>query len=337
MGRTEEALREFQRAINLAVVPAAADETNASETLMILGRFEEAKKILDQWRQKGALGSNQRYRLAFFENDAATMERLAREIPADDLRWLGLQEQLAFFRGDFSKLRSLSETLVNQQRRAKRMENAADELAWHARLESYLGNYALARKLCRQAGEAGKDSNLGLGHCAKALAEAGDVTQAEALAAKLDRLRPEDTLNQGVHLPLIRSIMERERGSAAKAVDLLAPVAQYEQGELQVLYYRARAYLAAGEHAKAAAEFARLIGHRGWLDSEVFAPLAQLGLARAYAMQGDREKSRKAYDDFFTTWKDADPDTPTLRQAKAEYKKLTATASAAASASRKKQ
>jgi eukaryotic-like serine/threonine-protein kinase len=340
MGRTEEALREFQRAINLAVVPAAPDHSNAVEALMILGRCEEAKKMLDQWRQKGALGSyqsRQRYRIAFFENDSATMERLAREIPADDLRWLGLQEQLAFFRGDFSKLRSLSETLVNQQRRAKRMENAADELAWHARLESYLGNYALARKLCRQAGEAGKDSNLGLGHCAKALAEAGDVTQAEALAAKLDRLRPEDTLNQGVHLPLIRSIIERERGKAAKAVDLLAPVAQYEQGESQVLYYRARAYLAAGEHAKAAAEFEKLIGHRGWFGWGVFAPLAQLGLARAYAMQGDREKSRKAYDDFFTTWKDADPDTPTLRQAKAEYKKLTATASAAASASGKKQ
>ena len=68
----------------------------------------------------------------------------------------------------------------------------------------------------------------------------------------------------------------------------------------------------------------------------MFAPLAQLGLARAYAMQGDRENSRKAYNDFFTTWKDADPDIPILRQAKAEYKKLTATA-AAASASRKKQ
>jgi tetratricopeptide (TPR) repeat protein len=307
---------------------------------MIMGRFEEAKKILDPWRQKGSLSSiqmEQRYRIAFFENDAATMERLAREAPADDMLWLGLQQRLAFFRGDFSKLRSLSETVVNQQRRAQRMENAADELAWHARLESYLGNYTLARKLCRQAGEASKDSDLGLGHCAKALAEAGDVTQAEALAAKLDRLRPEDTLNHQVHLPLIRSIIERERGNAVKAVDLLAPVTQYEQGESQVLYHRARAYLAAGEHAKAAAEFARLIGHRGWRDSEVFAPLAQLGLARAYAMQGDRENSRKAYDDFFTTWKDADPDIPILRQAKTEYKKLTAAASAAASASGKEQ
>jgi len=217
------------------------------------------------------------------------------------------------------------------------MENAADELAWHAGLESYLGNYALARKLCRQAGEASKDTNLGLGHCAKALAEAGDVTQAEALAAKLDRLRPEDTLNQRIHLPLIRSIIERERGNAVKAVDLLAPVAQYEQGELGVPYPRAQAYLAAGEHAKAAAEFEKLIGHRGWFGWGVFAPLAQLGLARAYALQGDRENSRKAYDDFFTTWKDADPNIPTLRQAKTEYTKLAATTSVASAASGKKQ
>jgi len=340
MGRTEEALREFDWAINHARVPAAPDSSNASRALMIMGRFEEAKKILDQWRQKGSLISSQmeqRYRIAFFENDAATMERLAREVPADDMLWLGLRQQLAFFRGDSGKLRSLSETLVSQQRRAQRMENAANELAWHARLESYLGNYALARKLCRQAGEASKDSNLGLGHCAKALAEAGDVTQAEALAAKLDRLRPEDTLNQQVHLPLIRSIIERERGNAAKAVDLLAPVTRYEEGEPQVLYHRARAYLAAGEHAKAATEFEKLIGRRGWFGWGVFAPLAQLGLARTYAMQGNRENSRKAYDDFFTTWKDSDPDTPILRQAKAEYKKLTATASVAASASGEEQ
>ena len=105
---------------------------------------------------------------------------------------------------------------------------------------------------------------------------------------------------------------------------------------LDVFYRRAQAYLAAGEPAKAAVEFKTILDHRGWGWWPVYAPLAQLGLARAYAMQGDREKSRKAYDEFFTTWKDADPDIPILRQAKAEYKKLTATAPAAASVSWKK-
>jgi tetratricopeptide (TPR) repeat protein len=105
-------------------------------------------------------------------------------------------------------------------------------------------------------------------------------------------------------------------------VELLAPVMQYEPGESQVLYYRGQAYLAAGEHAKAAAEFERLIVHRGWTGWAVFTPLAQLGLARAFAMQGDRDNSRKAYDDFFTTWKNADPNIPIFRQAKAEYERL---------------
>jgi tetratricopeptide (TPR) repeat protein len=306
---------------------------------MIMGRFDEAKKILEQWRKKGSLNPFQitlRYRIAFFENDASTMERLARETPGDDVSWLQLQMHLAFLRGNFSKLRSLSETLVKQQTRANRMENAAFELAGHAQLESYLGNYVFARKLCRQAGEASKDSALGLERCAKALADAGEVTQAEALAAKVDRLLPEDTLEQKVYLPIIRSIIQRKQGNAVKAVDLLVPVAQNEV-TLEVFYQRAEAYLAAGEHAKAAAEFEKVLGHRGWRWWEVFAPLAQLGLARAYAMQGDHEKTGKAYDEFFTTWKNADTDIPILRQAKAEYRKLHTTTSVAASAPGKKQ
>src|SRR6267378_5398887 len=334
-GRTEEALQQFHWAIDHSPVPSAQHYSNASQALMILGRFDEAKSLLDRWRQKGSLTPFQimlRYRIAFFENDAATMERLARETLADDMTWLHLQMQLAFFRGDFTKLRSLSETLVQQQSRANRMENAANELAWHAGLESFLGEYASARKLCRQAGEVGNDSAVGLWTCAKALGDAGDVTQAEALAAKLDRLFPEDSFQQKVLLPIVRSIIERKRGNTAKAVDLLAPVTQYPNGA--VSYHRAQGYLAAGEHAKAAADFGNVIDHRGWPEWEVFAPLAQLGLARAYAMQGDHEKTRKAYDEFFTTWKNADPDIPILRQAKVEYRKLNTTTSAAASALR---
>ena len=338
LGRTEEALQEFYWAIDHSPVPSAQHYSNASGALMILGRFDEAKKILDQWRQKGSLTPIQtatRYRIAFIENDATTMERLAHEIPADDTSWLHLQMQLAFLRGDLSKLRSLSETLVNQQIQAKRMENVANELAGHAWVDSYLGNYASARKFCRQAGEAGSNAALGLIRCAQALGNAGDVTQVEALAAKLDRLFPEDTLHQKIALPAIRSIIERKRGNTVKAVDLLAPVTQYPN--VVVSYNRAEAYLAAEEHAKAAAEFENLIDHRGWPDWEWFAPLAQLGLARAKALQGDRDESRKAYNDFFTMWKDADSDIPILLQAKAEYKKVTATASVAASASGKKQ
>jgi tetratricopeptide (TPR) repeat protein len=237
-------------------------------------------------------------------------------------------------RGDAGTLRSLSETLVKQQGRANRTENVADRLAEHAGFESFLGNYALTRKLCGLAEEAGNDSAIGIWTCAKALGEAGDVTQAEALAAKLDDRFPEDTFQQKVLLPIARSIIERERGNTVKAVDLLVPVTQYP--DAGVSYHRAQAYLAAGEYGQAAADFKAVIDHRGWLSWEIFSPLAQLGLARTYAMQGDWDLSRKAYDDFFTTWKDADPDIPILQQAKSEYKKLTSSASASALAPSKK-
>jgi eukaryotic-like serine/threonine-protein kinase len=168
---------------------------------------------------------------------------------------------------------------------------------------------------------------------AEAVGHAGEVTHAAALAAKLDRLFPEDTMVQKNALPRIRSIIEGQRGNAVKAVDLLAPITQFPNAP--VFFHLAQAYAVASEHAKAAAEFEKVIVHRGWPEWEVFAPLAQLGLARTYAMQGERENSRKAYDDFFDTWKDEDPDIAIFRQAKAEYKKLVGTRSPSASASAK--
>ena len=337
-GRTEEALQNFNWAIAHSPVPSAQFYSNASQALMILGRFEEAKKMLDEWRQKGSLNSFQtamRYRIAFIEKDAATMDKLAHDTPADDVSWLHLQIQLAFLRGDSGTIRSLNDALVKQQGRSNRPENVADQLARHAALESFLGDYPAARKLCEQAEQAGNDSATGLWTCSKALGEAGDVTQAEALATKLDQRFPEDTFQQQVLLPIARSIIERERGNAVKAVSLLVPVTQYPNAA--VFYHRAQAYLAAGEYGEAIADFKAVLSHRGWPEWEIFSPLAQLGLARAYARQGDRDLSKKAYDDFFTTWKEADPNIPILRQAKAEYEKLPSTAAAAAPAPIRKQ
>jgi len=189
LGRTEESLQEFYWAIDDSAVPAAQHYSNASQALMILGRFDQAKKMLDEWRQKGSMTPFQvvlRYRVAFFENDTATMERLAREAPEDDVTWLHLQRDLALLRGDVATLRSLSDALVSRQRKANHMENVATELAYHADEEAYLGNYDLARRLCAQADEAGNNSALGLFKCSHALGQAADTSPAEALAAKLN-------------------------------------------------------------------------------------------------------------------------------------------------------
>jgi predicted Zn-dependent protease len=132
---------------------------------------------------------------------------------------------------------------------------------------------------------------------------------------------PEDTIQQKVYLPVMRSNIERAQGHATRAADLLTPALQYS-GTLDVNYQLAQAYLAAGEPVQAAAQLEELLGHSGAGWWHIYAPLAQLGLARAYAMQGERARSRKAYDLFFTTWKNADPSTRILREAKAEYEKL---------------
>jgi tetratricopeptide (TPR) repeat protein len=329
LGRTEEAVQEFYWAIDDAPAPSAQHYSNASQALMILGRFDEAKKMLDHWKQKGSLTPFQvmlRYRIAFIENDSATMERLAKEASGDEVL-MGLQRDLAFLRGNFADVRALSDALFKKQSQAKRMENSADELAAHAGLESYAGNYAAARTLCHQAEEAGNDSAYGLMLCAKALGDAGDLAQAEILAGKLDQQFPEDTSQQQVFLPVVRSVIERNRGNGKKAADLLAPVTQFPNG--LVYLHRGQAFFAAGDYATAAADFEKVISHRGWPQWEVFSPLAQLGLARSYAMQHDRDNSKKAYEEFFATWKNADPNVPLLVQAKTEYKKLTPVTSAA--------
>jgi eukaryotic-like serine/threonine-protein kinase len=330
MGKTEEALEEFQWAIAHSPVPSAQHYSNAAQALVILGRIDDAKKLLDQWRQQASLTPFQlifRYRIAFIEHDTATMDRLARETSREDVPWVHLQMHLAFLRGDVATLRSLSDALVSRQRKANQMENVAAELANHADEEAYLGNYQLARKLCAQADKARNHSASGLFECSHALGQAADTPAAEALAAKLNELVPEGTFEQKVLLPVTHSTIQRARGNPRAAVDLLAPVTPGYN--VVVLYNRARAYMAAGDQAKAVADFQTVIDNRGWPDQEQYEPLSQLGLAQAYAKQGDSEKSRKAYDVFFTTWKDADPNIPILRQAKAEYRKLPTPAPAA--------
>lgn len=324
LGRPEEALTQFQWALEHSLVPSAQYYSNTSQALINLGRFDEAKKLLDDWRLKGTFHPYQRqmrYRIAYFENDTTTMDQLTREGPTDDFSWLQLQMQMAFLRGDFAGLRSASDNLVNQNIHAKEMENAANELALHAQLEAFAGNYDRARKLCHQAKQMNKDGGTELWRCGEALAFGGELTQAEAMAAKLDRIAPEDTLQQKVYLQLIRSILERERGNPVKAAELLDPAMQY-QATIDLYYQRGQAYLAAGQYPNAIADFEKLLAQRGWNWWQVYAPLTQLGLARAYAKLSDLENSRKAYENFFEMWKTADSNIPVLRQAKAEYRQL---------------
>jgi predicted Zn-dependent protease len=147
----------------------------------------------------------------------------------------------------------------------------------------------------------------------------------------LNRRFSVNTIVQSVWLPTIRAQIELSRGSAAKAVDLLQPATPYELGEgigslnfvcILPAYIRGEAYLGAKQGSAAAAEFQKILDHRGLVSNCWSGALAHLGLARSYALSGDTAKGRTNYQDFLALWKDADPSLPVLQQAKSEYAKL---------------
>jgi eukaryotic-like serine/threonine-protein kinase len=332
MGKPEDALQQFNWTIEHSPEPTAFAYSNKAQALLSLGRFDEAKKVIEEWQQKGTLFEYQKsmlYRIAYIENDTATMDRFDREAAPDDGGWMQLQMQFAYLRGDIKKFRALSDAAVKIEQHDGQAQDAAADLSIRAQLESLLGNYAVAPSLCRHSVDHDSDSAGELWRCGEAFADGGDFTHAEALAAKLNRLAPEGTIEQKVYLPLIHSIIDRQRGNPSEAADLLAHP-ELHTHTLDLPYRLGLAYLASDQPDKAAAQFRALLDFRGAGWWQVYAPLAQLGLARAYSAQGDREKTRKAYEDFFTTWKDADPNIPILHQAKAEYSKLTTSAPAAA-------
>ena len=124
---------------------------------------------------------------------------------------------------------------------------------------------------------------------------------------------------------LVQAAIELRRGNAAQAIRLLETTRPYEGYALfQIAYLRGQAYLDQQKGAEAAAEFQKILDHRGWQAISHFFPLAHLGLARAAVLQGDTAKARKSYQDLLALWKDADAGSALLIEAKKEYEKLKA-------------
>jgi len=144
----------------------------------------------------------------------------------------------------------------------------------------------------------------------------------------LDRIvgqTPPGSFNDKAFIPEVRGAIELKRGRATQALKFLTSAAAYEAGwvvSYRPAYLRGEAYLLANRGQEAASEFQKIINHRGVVGNQPYGALAHLGLARAYTMQGDASAARTAYEDFLKIWKDADPEIPILKQAKAEYAKL---------------
>jgi hypothetical protein len=229
--------------------------------------------------------------------------------------------------GQFTKARELTRRAAESAQRADEKESAADYEAEAAVREALVGNITLAKQQAQAALalSTGRDVEA---MSAIALGLAGDSAQATRLANDLSKSFAEDTIMQFNYLPTIRAaaLESHETGKAIEALEAAAP---YELGYatqtmnfcLYPIYVRGEAYLAARQGTAAAAEFQKIIDHPGLAVNEPIGALAHLQLARAYVLQGDTGKARAAYQDFLALWKDADPDLPILKQAKAESAK----------------
>jgi len=160
------------------------------------------------------------------------------------------------------------------------------------------------------------------------LAETGDLGGAQKLVDALDRDSPLDTVVQNFYLPTIRAAMKLHANDPARAVDILRPTATHELMQADAFnmlwpaYVRRLAYLQMGEGAKAATEFQKLLDHPGAVGRSVTGVLSHLQLARSRSLSGDRAAARRSYEHFLGLWKDADPDVPAYREAKAEHTAL---------------
>jgi eukaryotic-like serine/threonine-protein kinase len=298
-----------------------------------MNRFEEAKAILDKAEAQNITlllgGEFTRYELAFLHNDEASMQRVldGTKGRATEAIALLIRAQGEYFYG---KVKDARQTLIESARVAQRLglrEFAASLSVRQHSIEAEMGDSAGAGQAISQATGVTNDKDTRTA-AAVLLARTGDASGSEKLASNLAREYPNDTILNSVWIPLARASTELHRNNAVKAIELLEATRPYELGSgpnatsYWPNYVRGEAFLKVHDSAKAAAEYQRILDHRGVDPTNPLYTLARIGLARAYALQGDTTKARTAYQDFLALWKDADPNIPILQQAKTEYAKL---------------
>lgn len=334
MGQYENAAGASRAAVQLA-----PDNSVPYGSLMSdynsLNRLDESLAVFEDaiaHKVDGPYLRQSRYLLAFLQDDnkamAKQLEWAAGKPGVED--WaLSYQSDTEAYHGRFGKARALSQRAMDSAMHADSAETAAGWRLQEALREAEIGNPVAARKMT--------DEGLGLSSgrdveslAALAFARAGDVEQAEKLAAKLGHEFPLNTMIQSYWLPIIRAAIALEHGNAQGAIAALQGASSYELGSPAQLpyapiypaYLRGLAQRKLGRTQEAAAEFQKMLDHRSIMANSVLGPLARLQLARTQALNRDTSSARKSYQDFLALWKDANPDIPILKEAKAEYAKL---------------
>jgi eukaryotic-like serine/threonine-protein kinase len=335
VGQYEKAADEINASLRLEPT-SVIDYANLADDYLALDRMQDAKAALDEASSRH-LDSQylhlHRYHLAFLDNDLSAMQEQSLwamgKPGAEDWQLSDEADTRAYY-GRLRKARELTQQAVESAKRNDAIDTAALWQVNEALREAEFGNAALARKAAADAMALSSKSDIEV-LAALALARGGDTVQSSALADKLAADLGRDTFIQAYWLPTIRAAVAINRGDGQKAVELLRAASDYELGEprqspshgtLYPVYVRGEAYLSAGDGVQAAAEFQRMIDHRGIVANFPLGALAHLQLGRAFKLSGNADKAREAYAAFLVIWSDADPDIPILKQAKAEYAKL---------------
>jgi eukaryotic-like serine/threonine-protein kinase len=336
LGHFEKSIAEASESLQLPS-PIADDFSNSMEDYMALNRLDEAKALYnDALNRKvdGVFLHDDRYVIAFLQGDADEMQRqvawVAGQLGAEDVL-LSAESDTQAFHGHMGKAREFARRAVESAQRAGLPETAAEWQLTCALRDSEVGNSEIAQREAK-AGLALASTRDGQITAALALAQAGDSPRAQGLLEELEKQSPLNTALNGYWRPVISAYLENARGNPAQALKALEGAAPYEWGflppqfgagpPLYPIYARGQTYLLLHRGKEAADEFQKIIDHPNMLGNSPVLPLAHLQLARAYVLEQDNAKARAAYQDFLGMWKDADPDVPVLKAAKAEYAKL---------------
>jgi serine/threonine protein kinase/tetratricopeptide (TPR) repeat protein len=333
VGESEKNLEVSAESVKIA--PSTIPSFNLMNAYIFLDRFDEARAVADQARAN-KMDSTQlradRYLLGFLTNDQNAMaEQMewSRGKEGIDYIFLSTDADTSAYRGRYREAEAQSKQAAELAKHAGDKESASAALADASITSALFGYPEDARKNVAAALALASTRDLNF-FTALALAYAGDTAKAQAMSDSLARVSTTDTAINSFFLPVLRAKIALNQNNPRKAIDELTAVQKYEFGSpgfdlsptFLPSYVRGQAYLALKQGSEAATEFERIISHPGLAGNSQVGILAYLGLARAYAVQGNDAKARVAYQNLFAKWKDADPDLPVLLQAKAEYAKL---------------
>jgi serine/threonine protein kinase len=347
LGQYEKAAEVTRQAQNF-VPDRVSPYDNLANYLLALQHFNDVRKTIDEAHQRKLddyLFHNALYALGFLGADSAAMAEQRRWFAANpeiENMGLSLASDTEAYAGHLGKSRQLTSQSADSAIRTDNKENGAIWQENSALREAAFGNFGEARQAAATGLKLVPGSQGVAVEAALAYAMTGDAARAQSLAQDLDKHYPLDTQMQSLWLPAIRAQLAlNSRNSAGAGATLERALPPIEYGQIVFVanmsclyptYIRGQAYLAAGQGTAAATEFQKILDHSGIVWNCWTGALAHLGVARANALQAKnsqgadadaaRVRALAAYKDFLTLWKDADPEIPIYKQAKAEYAKL---------------